>query len=896
MDEASADDASTYVFSISGASADAYHLDDTALLSGDIVNSIDVIWRAMRTGGTATGRAGVRLGIASLYASSRSVTTSFANYEEADLNRPGGGAWQQSDLNSLQGIIELGTALRCTQVYIEVNYTAQDIQTPVDNVQVAITDAVVVVAGQSASAIDAGTVGLTENALIETIEIYAQSDGATIGLGEETPTIEDSALALESAAIGLIESLSGFETTVATEVPDWTFDDPFGGFAWQATAVTTEDLPIALTESVALIDNTFAVVQDDAGLAIADVASKADEVGQRPNIPDVPNLWAVIYDASDDPIGLLPHIFEGSIEYAINELGAFSVTIPAGDRPTNLYRGLQIGIWDTRYGEVFRGIVRDIESMTREDALVLQVTGVSMADELDRRHTLFGQWSEAETFSAAATKLLAGSGWTHTGFSTSLTIEQRWDNMTVWAALVQLAGTQGGFIRETAILRQVQFVATAPSSNITLVNPETVGVSELGEDIGIIEGVDRVREEGSAIVNRIIPYGRSEGMDRPFDLFLSQRTAPYTKTRIEPELPPKVIAWADSGAISNKKDDIIVELQVGAAPNLSLVAFFIYEGTDAFSPYHAMYANGTPMTISMGQTLQGRHVTHFSLPIDAGHWKLNGQVNQGPEVNTRCILVALSNVYTNWASASFPQRSIYTINFNSGSSSTISITGSNNAIELTNEDGLALVFAGRSAGNLNTGNDFAAVFDNQNTGPRTLAATKLGRGNVAFSFNLSASAQWAATALSIRPWRYYALEDAASISTYGPITRPLIEPSIRNSGSNNLSQRQAAADTLYDWAAYNLTHRKDPLRVYELNIAAIGRRDWLVGDTMSVIYVQPELQLNDTLVTVRRSETFASDGRHEWHIAFTSFAAFPVNDTAFLAERLRQLSGLFRPE
>lgn len=105
-----------------------FEITDTALTT-ETINSVDVRVRA-RSETAAVGdiQVGVRLGgVDSLGINHTSVPTSATNYSDTSLARPGGGSWAVSDLNSLQAVV-IGdgntAALRCFEVYVDINYTA----------------------------------------------------------------------------------------------------------------------------------------------------------------------------------------------------------------------------------------------------------------------------------------------------------------------------------------------------------------------------------------------------------------------------------------------------------------------------------------------------------------------------------------------------------------------------------------------------------------------------------------------------------------------------------------------------------------------------------------------------------------------------------------------------
>jgi hypothetical protein len=129
VDEAVADDDTTYITDQgTAAQFTSLALDSTALTT-ETVNSVDAHGRARElTGGGSTWGVGVRLSGSNSMGSEFDLTNSYVSHEAAALARPGGGSWAVADLNSLQVRVrqsEGGASNECrtTQMYVEVNYT-----------------------------------------------------------------------------------------------------------------------------------------------------------------------------------------------------------------------------------------------------------------------------------------------------------------------------------------------------------------------------------------------------------------------------------------------------------------------------------------------------------------------------------------------------------------------------------------------------------------------------------------------------------------------------------------------------------------------------------------------------------------------------------------------------
>jgi hypothetical protein len=139
VDEASADDATTYVYTSSDSQQeDAYALQDTSQTG--TINSVTVYFRFRSSASTiynAFCQPFLRLGASETAGTEQSTqSTTWTTYSET-LARPGGGSWSWTDINDLQVCIGLRhTSIvssyyaQCTQVYVVVDYTVN--QAPTD--------------------------------------------------------------------------------------------------------------------------------------------------------------------------------------------------------------------------------------------------------------------------------------------------------------------------------------------------------------------------------------------------------------------------------------------------------------------------------------------------------------------------------------------------------------------------------------------------------------------------------------------------------------------------------------------------------------------------------------------------------------------------------------------
>ncbi|HEY54867.1 MAG TPA: hypothetical protein G4N91_01110 [Dehalococcoidia bacterium] len=215
VDEAEADDDTTYVYTIGAAYVrDLYNL--PASSGSGVINFIKVYFRIKNSvvGYTATGRAAIKSGGTVTDGAEQSVDSSYTTFSQQwDTNPADGEAWEWSDIDALQiGVSikrnEATGAARCTQVYVEVDYTS--ITEKSSSETGTGTDACVSLESQQdKTSADSGS-GVDAVDSLETPEAKLSSDAGS-GL-EGTPT--------QSAVLVSGETGSGLEAIIARLLTD----------------------------------------------------------------------------------------------------------------------------------------------------------------------------------------------------------------------------------------------------------------------------------------------------------------------------------------------------------------------------------------------------------------------------------------------------------------------------------------------------------------------------------------------------------------------------------------------------------------------------------------------------------------------------------------------------
>ena len=142
---------------------------------------------------------------------------------------------------------------------------------------------------------------------------------------------------------------------------------------------------------------------------------------------------------------------------------------------------------------------------------VLIVSGPSILQELVYDNTLLGRTLDDVTPLAALTTLLAGTAWATGTVDGGLSnISARFDGAPIFNAVAKLADILGVHVREIPT-RKVDFGAFGVDSGIVLMAPPAASPAiDNNPLVGIIQNI-KVTEEGTGIINRVIPCGAGEG-------------------------------------------------------------------------------------------------------------------------------------------------------------------------------------------------------------------------------------------------------------------------------------------------------------------------------------------------------------------------------------------------
>lgn len=584
--------------------------------------------------------------------------------------------------------------------------------------------------------------------------------------------------------------------------------------------------------------------------------------------------------------GLIVNVLAATITRAVDRIGAFSIDIPASDRQFALLtQGREVALIQEGVGTVWRGIVDTRSWRIDSDGTgYLTIGGGSLALELQWESTYMGIIIDDFAAGDAIDAIIDGTGWTKvlTGAGYQ-NLSNRYDNMTLWQALTDLAGIEGAYVRETNTAREIEMSRSTTDSGIILSNVESAGPL-LAENpwLGLIEGLPSVREEGTNIVNRLVALGLDAG-NIIYDLGHSDRTSPYTIQSFHKNRP--------SVTRVEVLDDTPIAAGLGAIKVVGITSAIILIVNRSTNTVSGVTAGGRPMYLVAELNVPGASDVTQSVFWATG---LSGDVALSLELdgnstneNIRAVIIALQDV-----DQTDPIR-------NSASSSGTSATPS--TIVASGADDLvidALTVQGTSVATP----DASQTLRGESVGSNNASASsEAGTGsNVTMSWTVDVSAPWVHTAMSIRPAITYYIEDAASVSAYGRRVSFLADK-----GKRFVSGEEAdllnAANTLYDQAVTALERNKDPVTFYEVDVAHLPDIAWLVGDSMRLLYRGAAtdqdgeyvwLDVDADVKVMEATETWDSAGVRHWHLMLSTVYRFPRTNDEVLGENLAKILSL----
>ena len=395
---------------------------------------------------------------------------------------------------------------------LDVTYTTTVDKSASDATTVSVDDAGAVSVTVPAS--DASTVAATEVATVDVVVVVSAADATTVSVDEVVVSIGLGAAEAVTAGSDEASSISVVASVVDSTTP--AADEVVAG---AITLAADDTSTVGVSEAVPAI----ALGAIDAGTV------SVTESTSRRVIPITydPRLALDVYDAAGNRLGSGPVTGILSADYSgrLDELGAWSVTIDATEPSAALLtRGREIRLRREGEGLLVRGIVDtpDLRVGDRDDR-VLTVGGRSIGAQMVHKNTLLGMTFSGAAVSSVVGTLLSGTGWTAGTIDTGVLASARFDGVSRWAALRQVAETMGWHVREDNLNRVVHLGAAGAESGLVIRN-----VAQPSVDLGVVPlAALRAIGDDPELWNYVVPLGAGEGINA-LTLEHSSRTTPYT--------------------------------------------------------------------------------------------------------------------------------------------------------------------------------------------------------------------------------------------------------------------------------------------------------------------------------------------------------------------------------
>lgn len=890
VDEAVADDDSTYVETSGTTTAvDYYGLQATAVAATDIIDSIDVIHRRRRVSsisGSIQSQAGLRLAGADTNGTAQTGTsTSYVNFEDLALARPGGGSWAPSDLNTLQVKLALARTsthdVRTTQVYVEVNYTARSIHqaaaafaagaevaptgqrrlggvtalaaqgllSPANRLRVggaAAQPAIASLAGAGAirsqnSAVLAASAALAPNPWVKAARA---SFAAQATMGAHARGRFRGMTSLSGASD--IEPFSQVTLAAAASFAgqgSFAFVVGFKRYGSRSFAGTASFGPITATyHHRAIASYAGAGLFRPAGSMLLNSVQHDKTHGRA---------WALVYDVDDTTlVGILPFVQPARTIRAVNQIGFFELTVPELHTYTNLIQyGRYVRVYYEGAGLRFRGIIEDWENAPSRDGVLLRrVWGRSLAAEASYESTYHGIKLQNVAASAGFTTILSRlPAWTATTTGTYQTQSGRYNLRTLFEAAVQYSERAMGYVRETWTPRQLELKNSYSDSGMVIgnVGAHSIVPSE-NASIAPIKETPHIRTSGD-VFNRVVPYGRALA-NETFTLQRSTRTTPYTIHSMRENAPGIVDVQYYKGTVENGeggtvKDDVgnatfnLGEIET-AGDNRAVVVFIRLGeyGTQTQTPDIGNITVGgrparevvTPRIIPTpgAAAIEDGIFAFVAVGVPRGTVAIGGvkSINAGLDI----IAVSLEDV-----------DQVSPVIAESSASGTASSVTRSLTLDNTYERLLGFVVSKEEAGGVASIN-FTAGTEIINTtainSEQYAVATKTGvTGSQAIAANFASSSGYGIALLRINPSRTFYIEDAASIAAKGGIPRVKILADVEITGGDPNNEVNLA-NQLYDKARYFLETHTNPREFYRTIPEHLPNDQVLPGDSFRFLF------------------------------------------------------------
>ena len=655
--------------------------------------------------------------------------------------------------------------------------------------------------------------------------------------------------------------------------------------AWTDTGITFTVVKGSLTYGTRYLY----VLNSDGGVSDPFAITIIEPLPTEETAPSaIAEVWALIYGSP--PVAGLVNITELSLTDGVEQIGTATFSVPKkAEGVSSALVESEIGIWRKDEGEIFRGFITEKKMVIdRNGEKMMRFNCFDLGYELQRLNTHRGfRWEEANVQDVLNDIVGLASGWTIEAIGDFIPITKSIDNMNLLEAIKEIAGIANAFWRIYPATRSIQFRTDPHETGLVFAN---VGNANVDSRISVISSFDEYSEDGSTVVNRIIPEAKADG-DAILTLKESNRTTPYTIQNLFTVPPSIVDIQAADGASDD--DDQIMNLQTVTYGDNRWYTLDVLQ-TPSTKNIRSLAVGSRPLynTLTGAVSAAGAtsRQTHFE-GIDPPR----GSVSLGLDgVDTALVtdFVAVGIAYKD-------SHLVWPMFIGTTATPDYHGTGSSAAIESgpsldTNDQDIVVSVLIRAtyADATPTGTDQELVFSQSTQWGKVFVSVQPGdnSGQTTSSWTLTSPGdEWWHCQWVVKAALVYYIEDAASVAAYG-----LHEQVVPMGTFIKLSQAGITdiSNAMYDYACYLMSKTKDPQKFWGFSCSWVNRGplDWICGDYADVIYHDEDgEEINDRLIPVSRTQEFNRDGTRSWKITFSDRVQFKLDEAGvWLLESLKQ--------
>lgn len=599
----------------------------------------------------------------------------------------------------------------------------------------------------------------------------------------------------------------------------------------------------------------------------------------------VGDTWVVLYGSP--PVGGITDIIECSITDGVEQIGTCTFSIPRNAEGIDTATiGSEFGFWRSGEGEIFRGFINTKTLVIdRDSSKLYRFDCFDLGYELQKINTWRGfRWEQVAVQDVLDDIISLASGWTIEAIGDFIPITKSIDNMNLIEAIKEIAGIANAFWRISPSTRNIQFRSSPGETGLVFSNVEQ---ATNDSRISTIGSFDSYKEDGSTIVNRIVPESKSDG-DDIITLRLSTRNDPYEIKSLF-RVPPTLTDWKYIFGETDDDDQLFSGNAINCLGENRWYGLYIVQ-MPSDKNIRSLSAGGRPLTNSLTGTGFTDGADTYRSGFYYAYNPSKGEVGISLNVADPSIPVDFWGAALGWKDSHvFYPVFVNHVGDQAGKASTASLT--NPASIATSDQDLVISilvkFDQLDATPTGTNQVLLDAFDLGDA--KVWVSTQPGDndGQTTSSWSWTGTIVYFTYQIIIKPALVYYVEDATSIASYGVHEMYLPMGTFVKLSYQSITD---IGNAMYDFIVDYLNKNKDPQKFYDFTCPWVtrGPNDWICGDNAQVIYVDDDDAINTDLIPVQRTQDFTRDGTRSWKITFSDRIQFKMDEAGtWLLEQLK---------